>query len=601
MFKSLQWKIVLIFFLLTLIAMEFMGIFLLRNLKDYYLDNFDNMLNTQAGLLSWSVEPYLSAEGDEEHFAELIRNFAGQTEGIKTVAVLDTSGNMISGVDTEGNWMENLSAYSFYPEVISALSGTIGMGSFEHPATGEMMKRFAYPVKNSGTELMGVIYLEASLKSTYEILNNIRRIVLNATIGAIVLTVLLAFVMARTITKPIRQVTAKTAELAKGEFGQPIEVKSNDEIGQLTNTFNYLSRRLKSTLTEIGNEKSKMEAIFNYMTDGVLAFNLNGELILYNTAADGMLQIPKENFVNIRQHGLTFNEELQNAVVEALNSQTKLPNNNEMIISTASKQYLRVNFAPFRNENKEITGLVIVLNDVTEQEKLQTMQQEFVANVSHELRTPLTVVRSYVETLLEGALDDRGLSERFLNVIHSEAVRMTNLVKDLLELSQFDYQETKWKKTAFELNAIMPLIYDKMVVNTKSKGQELSFSLTEEPLNLFADKERIEQVIMNIISNAVKYTDEGGHISVSTHKEGDLAVVKVKDDGMGIPKEDLPRLFERFYRVDKARSRELGGTGLGLSIAEQIVHAHKGSIEIYSDGPQMGTEVTITIPTEIRV
>jgi len=592
-FKSLQWKIMVFFCLLTLIAMEFMGIFVTQNIRDYYLGSFEDSLRSQAGLLSWSAEPYLTGEEVGDDLQDMVKTFADSNESFETVAILDAMGRTVLEVTRSGEVGEN---YAYREEVILALSEGEAMTDGEENTVP--YKYYATTIEKDG-EVLGVLYLKAGMRETYTILSNIRRILLSGTGAAILMTLILAFFMARTITRPIRKVTEKTESLAKGEYGEMIEVKSHDEIGQLTDTFNYLSRRLRETLTEIENEKSKMEAIFNYMNDGVLAFNLTGDLILLNRAAARMLHLDEEAALNIREEKSPLQAELKSSILQALNDREHFVQA-ETLLNTAEKEYFRVNIAPFRDDRAQTAGLVLVLNNVTEQEKLQHMQREFVANVSHEMRTPLTVVRSYAETLLSGAMEDRETAIRFLTVIESESVRMTNLVKDLLDLSQLDYKETRWKKASLELNAIMPLIHDKIVIAAREKNQTLLFKIGPEPLWLFADRERIEQVIINIISNAVKYTEEEGLIVVSTRREGDWAEITIRDNGMGIPPEDLPRIFERFYRVDKARSRSMGGTGLGLSIAQQIVDAHKGTIRIESEGLHKGTTVTLRFPLEME-
>ncbi len=594
MYKSLQWKIVTIFFLLTLIAMEFVGIFLIKNLETYYKTSFEDTINAQASLLSWSIEPYMK-EDTISSVEELARNFTGQSTDIKIIAILDKEGQLIANSRNLQDEGEELESYEYQNEVVMALSGQVGSRTEVDSRSGETFEHYAYPIEDSKTgDILGAVYLKASLQNTYEILNSIQHIIYNATAIAILLTVFLAFVLARTITKPIREVTAKAESLAKGDYEQKIEVKSKDEIGQLAEMFNHLTGRLKETLSEITNEKNKMQAVFDYMVDGVLAFNLKGELILYNQAAVKMLDMTEEDVRNVRE--LDFlNGELKESILEVLKGKSE--SHREAIMKKGENQFFKVTIESFKDENGDTTGIVAVLNDVTEQEKLQKMQKEFVANVSHELRTPLTVVRSYVETILEGDID-KETEGHFLKVVDSEATRMTSLVKDLLELSNLDYQETKWKKTIFDLGELMPLVQDKMRVEAKAKSQEFVVSWEEEPLWVFGDRERIEQVILNIISNAVKYTQEGGKIEVNAYEENSDIIVTVKDNGIGIPKEDLNRIFERFYRVDKARSREMGGTGLGLSIAKQIIEAHMGTIKIDSEGLGQGSIVTIMLPRE---
>ena len=361
----------------------------------------------------------------------------------------------------------------------------------------------------------------------------------------------------------------------------------------MTEMFNYLTVRLKSTLDEMYREKNKVDAILTNMTDGIIAVNADGIVVHANPAAYNIFNITKEelynrNFDDVAQKldlGITFND--------ILNDSEKNFN-----ILSINNLIIKISVVQIMNEYKEAEGGMLVLQDVTEQEKLDKMRKEFVANVSHELRTPLTTIKSYTETLLDGALDNKEYTVNFLQVINSESDRMTRLVKDLLQLSKLDYDKMEWNMKSLNILNIIRDCVVKMEISVKQKSQSLSFEAQGELCEITGDKDRIEQVIINIISNAIKYTPENGSIKVTAGKHEDNVEIRIADTGMGIPKEDLPRLFERFYRVDKARSRAMGGTGLGLSIAKNIVEAHRGSIRIESEYGK-GSEVIINFPCEL--
>ncbi len=325
------------------------------------------------------------------------------------------------------------------------------------------------------------------------------------------------------------------------------------------------------------------------MTDGVIAVNVNGEVIHANPAAVRLLGIKGE----IRGTRL---EDLFAGINIDLNMDRikKYPANQESIIPIEDK-ILRMETAAFKSEHRKTLGYILVFQDITEQHKLETMRREYVANVSHELRTPLTTIRSYVETLLEGVLDQKELATEFLAVVSSEAERMTRLVKDLLLLSKLDYQQAQWNKTEFSLEEMIDETLRKLDIPIRQKGHTISVN-KESPLPMYkGDRDKIEQVILNILSNAIKYTPDNGRIEIVTgYSDGKISIA-VSDNGIGIPEADMPRIFERFYRVDKSRARELGGTGLGLSIAKQIIEAHGGTIGISSEHGK-GTTVTITLP-----
>lgn len=380
--------------------------------------------------------------------------------------------------------------------------------------------------------------------------------------------------------------------MASGDFEYTIDVKSPDEIGQLTDTFNFMATELKTTMGAIQSEKEKVETIVQYMTDGVIAFNKAGDIIHVNPAAKSLLG---QNDLETKKFDELFS---QYEVKLGQILYFKHFDATERVINYDGKE-ISAYFAPFKTED-ESGGVIVALRDITEREKLEKSRKEFVANVSHELRTPLTTVKSYTETLADSVADDsydKNMFESFLRVINSETDRMTRLVKDLLLLSSLGHNSGEESFEEIDIAFLTENIVEKLQHYAKEKHQ----SLVYEPVNALppfkGHRDRIEQVITNIITNAIKYTPRNGNILVTTMHVYDSISIKIKDTGIGIPKKDLDHIFERFYRVDKARSREMGGTGLGLAIAKEIVEAHKGSISIKSQ-PNVGTEVMIKLPAE---
>jgi len=406
---------------------------------------------------------------------------------------------------------------------------------------------------------------------------------------AVILSLIFGYALSKTITVPIVNLMHKAREMAAGHFGQVMEVKSDDEIGKLTKAFNFMSRELRKTLNQISREKSKIETILNYMTDGVIAFNINGEVIHINPVAKAILGIEKCDF-DFNEFSKRYNLDVSIEEVKYLEIY-----NAKEVSTNIGEKYVKIYFALFTDEENNADGVIAVLHDITEQQKLENMRKEFVANVSHELRTPLTSIKSYAETLLDGALEDRELAGKFLSVINSEADRMTRLVKDLLQLSRLDNNQMKWDMQKISFEDLVRNCVEKVKFESEEKNQTLECFTIGEELEIVADKDRMEQVVLNILTNAIKYTPEGGKITVYIGRMYSEVYVKVVDSGIGIPREDLGRIFERFYRTDKARSREMGGTGLGLAIAKEIVEAHKGSISVASE-PGKGTEVTVKLP-----
>ncbi|TYP57450.1 ATP-binding protein [Thermosediminibacter litoriperuensis] len=586
MFRSIQGKLVTIYILLILLAMEVVGFYLMQSLEKYHDRKLTENLTISAQLISdFLLVRHLTSERKLSDNDSTIEEYIKQVAPtIKYIVVLDDNATVIASTDKQ-KFREGLRILA--PEIMRATFGEQAEDIRQDTDTKKSYKYLAYPIKNNST-VVGILYLIASMEDIYETLNNIKAILFMATLMALSITGFLGYGLSRTITGPIQEVTKRAALLAEGNFDQRIEVKSNDEIGKLTDMFNFLTGRLKATLEEISEEKEKMEAILTNMADGVIALNGRGEVIHINPAARRMLQLEGEqlgqDFVDKLREIFNINpEDFQKAELAQL----------EVLVKVRDGT-LKAIFAPLTGDGR-VAGYILLLQDITKQQRLDEMRREFVANVSHELRTPLTTIKSYAETLLDGALDDSSVARQFLSVINDEADRMTRLVNDLLELSHLDNRETNWDRKPIRIDGILTAVISKMMVNIRKKGLELEYDLPEDLPEVFADRDKMEQVFQNILSNAIKYTPQGGRIFVKAKNLGSRVQVSIRDTGIGIPREDLPRIFERFYRVDKTGSRELGGTGLGLSIAREIVLAHEGEISIQSELGQ-GTEVIIKLP-----
>lgn len=347
---------------------------------------------------------------------------------------------------------------------------------------------------------------------------------------------------------------------------------------------------LKDKLNEVSSRKNQIETILLHMTDGIIAFNMQGEIILINPAAKKFLSIsPEDNgFYDIFGK---FNLDINMEKVIYLENWTSTEQRIQV-----DDRYVKVLFAPFKNEEDRPDGVIAVIQDITEHVKLDNMQKELVADVSHELKTPITSIMGYADTLLEGGYDEE-TQTKFLNVIASESRRMARLVTDLLTLSRYDSNKKKTQKESFDLGELVKRCQEKLAIEIKKKGHKVDCFVTADVPLVYADKDDIERVVLNILSNSIKYTQDNGEIKIYVGFVYNDAYIKIFDNGIGIPEEDLSRIFERFYRVDKARTREMGGTGLGLSIAKEILDKNGGSIDIKSKVGE-GTEVVIRVPTK---
>jgi len=586
MFKSLSLKIAMMFVLLTICVIILIGTFMTSSIDSFYDSEFKNLMSLvfnedYTNQLSTNVDSGISAD---EIFAN-ISVYNGQLgiDSFRNLYLLNgKTGKTISKCTTNASLAENL---EISPNIITAMSGEIG----DKTISGSGYMDYAVPIKK-GDNVEYIIYVCDTKEETDNVLSSIFTLMLQALLIGLAISVLFSILLSKTIILPIQSLTVKAGRIAEGDFGQKIEVRSTDEIGKLTNTFNLMASELKTTLAEIQSEKDKSETILLHMTDGVIAFDKTGEVIHINPAAKELLAISNTD-------GITFNSLFENADI-SIEKILFLPHfkSAERKITTKTNE-LNVHFAPFKLNDKS-SGLIAVIQDITEQERLDKARREFIANVSHELRTPLTTVKSYTETLVDSTKDnnmDPDLFATFLKIINSETDRMTRLVKDLLLLSKLDCGLNDMYREHFDLGDMIKSITSRLAFSANEKKQTLIYEPTNALPLYYGNPDRIEQVLINIVTNAIKYTPQNGTVRITTIHMYNSITVKVKDSGLGIPKKDLEHIFERFYRVDKARSREMGGTGLGLAIAKEIVEAHNGTIEIKSR-VGTGTEVIITLP-----
>ena len=407
----------------------------------------------------------------------------------------------------------------------------------------------------------------------------------------VIISVLLGFFISRALVSPMKKLIKSAEKIASGEN---IEIekaeKVDNEVGDLTNAFSIMTTELKQKFNEVDRQKRQIETILLHMTDGIIAFDMEGKIIHINPAAKELLSITEKED--------TF---------EKIFRKLKLDINMEKIIylenwtsteqrKNVGEKYINMLFAPFKDEKDMPGGIMVLIQDITEHVKLDNMRKEFVADVSHELKTPITSIMGYADTLLEGEYD-KETQNRFLNVIATEARRMAKLVTDLLTLSRYDSKKIKVEEAEFDLGELVKRCQEKLRFEIEKKNHNMECFVTASVPPVEADKDGIERVVLNILSNAIKYTPDNGTIKVYVGFVYNDAYIKVIDNGVGIPKDDLNRIFDRFYRVDKARTRELGGTGLGLSIAKEILNQNKGSIDIKSEVGK-GTEVVIRLPAK---
>ena len=589
MFRSLHMKVALIMLLLITSLMAVVGTFLTTSVSNYFIDSFYEQMNDMFGS---SVDADGDTVPNNPEFIATLQSAAAEPEGAdrlqewlaanagalgiddstRNYYILDSNGKFVTGSDEAGGLLLDET-----PNLTAARGGQIGDQSSITAAYMDV----AIPV--FGGDNSFIIYIKDN-RATVDGLNaKLFQIIMQALIIGLLTSVLLSFLLSKTIVSPIEKLTDGAERMADGDFGNKISIESTDEIGILTDTFNHMANVLQDTISAMEYERNKLDTLFLHMTDGVVAFDHEGAIIHSNPAATDMLERPLEDcgYQELFEAVFPFRDVLalqRPAYAEA-----------EMSVNSRT---LELYLAPFSDEERG--GVMIVLHDVTEQHRNEERRKEFVANVSHELRTPLTNVRSYAETLRDTQEIPQEMEDNFLDIIITETDRMTHIVQDLLTLSRLDSGRGEMSMVRFPFGEAIDSVVRANALEAKRRGHELTCAHEELPL-LCGDRSRLEQVMMNILSNAIKYTPDGGHIQVTAGAEGEAVWLEVSDNGIGIPPEDRDRIFERFYRVDKARSRESGGTGLGLSIAREIVNRHHGTLSIVEhQGP--GTTVRLCLP-----
>ena len=452
--------------------------------------------------------------------------------------------------------------------------------------------------------LIGVIgsYFLINLKNAYlnindiEIIkNNITNIIDTGFIALIccicvfcIITGIITILVIVKITIPINKLLNSAKKVRLGE--ELKEDKNKKEVDEIAGALGMMTTEIKENLKEVSRQKKQIETILLHMTDGIIAFNMEGNIILVNPAATRLLRIMPED-ENFQEIFKKLNVEINMEKIIYLDDWTS----SEERICIGDK-HINLFFAPLKDELDRSAGVMVVIQDITEHVKLDNMRKEFVADVSHELKTPITSIMGYADTLLEGEYD-KETQDKFLNVIATEARRMAKLVTDLLALSKFDNNQVQVEKEEFDLGELVKRCQEKVQLEINKKHHNIECFVTANVPPVYADKYGIERVVLNILTNSIKYTKENGNIKIYVGFVYNDAYIKVIDNGMGIPEEDLTRIFDRFYRVDKARTREMGGTGLGLSIAKEILDKNEGSIDIKSVQGE-GTEVVIRVPTK---
>ena len=615
-FSSIRMKFVIVYVLVNIISLQLIGLFFTTQLRTTNVNTFEQNIIEQEKILNYHIREELDkdnsitqseSENDSSSkttdaksaITKLVSEF--NIQKLLLVSVIDKDSKIVASSSKNGN-DDYLSKRSFDPQVSQVLkTGESAKKIQTNPDTNRRVWLYVSPIKKDN-EVVGVVSLMADIESVYQDLVGITKIFTVGTILSILITTIIGFIASKTVTSSIEKMSAQVKTMASGNYGTVVGINTNDEIGDLAKVFNQISKRIKEEQDVTETERRKLATIIESMMDGIITTDTNGKVILINTSAGDMIDA-SENEILIGKDALKLlNISEYNSIGEIIEAEDSL------LVSVSQDEeglLLRAEFSKILKEENgdlaqvstELEGYIIVLYDVTDQERQERERREFVSTVSHELRTPLTTMNSYIEALEEGVLNDKELAPQFIDTIYKETTRMIRMVNELMQLGKMDIKEEHYDKEFIDINKLIEQISDRFELTHPEKN--FIKYIPKTPIFVEGDQDKLTQVFDNIMNNAVKYSPNGKNITVRVRQNynHNRVSISIKDEGVGIPLVHIDKIFNRFYRVDKSRQRSMGGTGLGLALAKNIVEAHKGRIWAQSrEG--YGSIIFVTLPCE---
>jgi two-component system phosphate regulon sensor histidine kinase PhoR len=584
--SRMLWRLFGTYGFLLLVAIGLLGMVIVGRVEKYFLSQTEDGLRTKAILLR-EVVRHLPA-GDSITLQE--RASAWRQEIAARITLLAHDGRVLADSHEDASQMEN---HADRPEVVAARDQGFGTSTRRSSTLGEPMMYAALP---TGDDRGPAAYVRVAvpLDRVHEQLAVLRGLVWTAALATGLIALGLAFWLARRISLPLRELTSGAERIAAGNYGQKVYAAATDEIGHLARAFNHMSESLATQFAQLAKDRQQLRIILGAMVEGVVALDADQRVLFANERAGQLLGFQPESTAGRKLWEVTRRRALQDVVKRALARPEPLQE--ELNWDNPATRSLMVHAAPLSGSPRP--GALLVLHDTSELRRLERVRQEFVANVSHELKTPLSVIKACVETLLGGAIDDAEHRGPFLAKIGEQSDRLHALILDLLSLARIESETEVFAFAAVQVRPLVEACVARQSAKAQAKNQRLEAapsSVEADSTTAWADEEAVSEILENLIDNAIKYTPEGGSIFVRWRPEADQVCIEVEDTGIGIPPQDLPRIFERFYRVDKARSRELGGTGLGLSIVKHLVQAMHGSVRATSQ-PGKGSTFTVLLP-----
>ncbi|MGG1638314.1 ATP-binding protein [Paenibacillus sp. FSL K6-3182] len=587
--NSFRTRLTLIMIAMIALSVSAAGLFMVKTFKENHIkaleDNMVREMQIISAKMNWKSGEISSLYDYYTNEAKELQRYAGAR-----VTFIRNDGVVLGDSNGDPRDMDN---HLNRTEIKEALATGTGRSIRASETVRQNMMYVAIPVTVVPGQAPDVIRLAMSLKEVDE---SIRQLTMMLFLGLLVLFLIAAFIsyrLALGLTKPLEQITKVAKRIKNMDYLARVKVMKQDEIGELGNAINAMADSLQVQMTRIQQNENQLESVLDNMINGIVMIDLNGKIVLMNRRAEEVLGFSARELVGRHYAEAKQQYELSQMIQEGLKSKQHL--REEITFYFPEERLLELNLVPIHPEGNDFSGVLLVLQDVSAIRRLERMRSEFVANVSHELKTPITAVKGFAETLLGGAVNDEETARSFLQIIFDESDRLNRLIGDILELSKIESRRVPLVFSPVEVDTFVHKSIKLMESEAVRKRIELSMNI-EPGLYVEADEDRLRQIIMNLLSNGINYTPEGGRVSLKVEGLGDDHIrIQISDSGIGIPKKDLPRIFERFYRVDKARSRSSGGTGLGLSIVKHLVELHKGTITVTSD-VGVGSTFTIELP-----
>lgn len=593
-------KIFSYYIILVIIGISISSFFISELTQRYYLREAEEKLKSIAYLIKYNLDRKL-LEGSTINFNNEAKNYSNLLSKIPLnntsnshgnhnlrITFIAFNGKILGESNTDYHYMEN---HLDRKEIQEAIKGRIGT-DIRHSKTLNIDFMYVAVALNQSRV---VVRVSVPLVQLNQINKTISLYALFGIVAALPLTALLAFMFTSSLVRPVKQLIKVSKEISTGNYSKRVQISSKDELGELADTFNNMALQLEKTVADLKEKNARFDSIINSMASGLIAVDTKYRVILLNDIACGLFNLDKNlDFMGKNILEVLRNQQLISSLKETIEKNKPLVT--EITISVPQEKYLRINTAPIKSADPNIinAGGIATIQDITNIKKLEQIKTEFVSNVTHELKTPLTSIRGFIETLRNGALEDKNVAEKFLDIIDIEAERLSILINDILQLSEI---ETTKKDTNIAEHNLKSIV-DEVISILKEQAEKKGVTITEQidpRLTINVNKDRFKQMFINLIDNAIKYNVQNGKVKVEAFRNGGKVVIKIRDTGIGIPKQHHTRIFERFYRVDKGRSRNMGGTGLGLSIVKHIVNLYNGDISVNSSQGS-GTEFIIQFP-----